>query len=1050
MTEEAPPRVLAPSPSPRRGEGRREGRHQPASSPVPSPSPLRGEGRGAGHPRTAHSSPLPTLALLLALASPALALDPSTAAAASSPSTDYPQLFGLNSRNVVWFAAQLHLLFGAFVLGVPIFAVLVEAAGLSRKEARYDRLAREFTKLLTAAFSTTAAFGGLLVFVLLALYPKVMTFLGRSERPSFLIYPLLFFCETFTLYLYYYGWDRLRGDVPRAGRAAGLRTWAWRGAALAAAAGLLFYVNPGGRLHEDPWVDYRRMEPRNAFFQALGDRAKAAIEKKELEPTPAGLAAAFEKGMDGLVTPEFFVNAQGRALQARVREAARRPVEVRALDASAREVTAEVGAWLPQLASPAAADYLAAIDGRARAFLSPKIPVTPRGLATLFEQAIAAAPVPSSLLADDAVALRDSFAQAARELRETPEPATAVDAVIERAAGETHEAIERSGAALAARQGRTLGTLAAAAVLLAGVAAAATHAKAFHLYLGFLLNLVGTLLMVVANSWVTFLMTPSGINKQTGLVITYWNAFFNPLWMPLNLHRLLGNVAFGGFVCGAYAAMRYLGSRTQAAREHYDWMGYVGNVVGVAALIPLPFAGYYLGREVYAADINMGMQMMGGTFSWTFIVQALLIGSLFVGANYYLWMGIHYRSRVADRYSGWLVWINALLLLAFAVWLTPRNLPLTGEELGRMGGASHPILKFLGLMSGKLAAVNLMILLSFVSFLLYRRSGLEQPVPLRGRQPSRSSCLTAVALALTVFAAYLLVAARLYLVEGGTLLGRVLSGPPWLWGAAALLFGGIVVGALRAAASPAQAAPPSAPAADAPPRSPRAAILGLAAAAALVAAPLVTFAVRYGATDFPALAALGLKPEDRPYLDLPVFLLAFQAGLVLLCLGLTAFDHGKLAQSLFFLVTTVGAVLLVGTYGYVVMEKANEGLRVLSVTQVLLVLSGLVYLFAIDVVVYHGAAKSRLEWGRMPARSQYVLIFLAVMVVLTMGLMGFVRSGLRENWHVRNVLADTSPWAGTPSVATMGWMVSAIVLVFLALVSFIFWLSNLGEKESAA
>ena len=73
--------------------------------------------------------------------------------------------------------AELHLMFGAFVLGVPIFASIVEVVGWRTGERRYDDLAHEFTKLLSAAFSTTAAFGGFLVFALIGLYPRFMAFL---------------------------------------------------------------------------------------------------------------------------------------------------------------------------------------------------------------------------------------------------------------------------------------------------------------------------------------------------------------------------------------------------------------------------------------------------------------------------------------------------------------------------------------------------------------------------------------------------------------------------------------------------------------------------------------------------------------------------------------------------------------------------------------------------------------------------------------------------------------------------------------------------------
>src|SRR3989304_1239910 len=66
------------------------------------------------------------------------AADPEAAAGAAP---DYRTFFGGNSRNVVWIVAELHLMFGAFVLGVPIFASIVEIIGWRTRDARYDRLA---------------------------------------------------------------------------------------------------------------------------------------------------------------------------------------------------------------------------------------------------------------------------------------------------------------------------------------------------------------------------------------------------------------------------------------------------------------------------------------------------------------------------------------------------------------------------------------------------------------------------------------------------------------------------------------------------------------------------------------------------------------------------------------------------------------------------------------------------------------------------------------------------------------------------------------------
>ena len=175
--------------------------------------------------------------------------------------------------------------------------------------------------------------------------------------------------------------------------------------------------------------------------------------------------------------------------------------------------------------------------------------------------------------------------------------------------------------------------------------------KWMHICFGILLNYFGLILMMISNSWATFMTSPVGIDVNAGVFRgTTWEAMNNFTWMPVNLHRFIANIAFGGSVVAAYAAFRFLASpRDSAARAHYDWMGYIGNFIAIIGLIPLPFAGYWLGREIYGYDQQLGITMMGGIFSWLFIVQAVLIGALFLGANYYLWLGME-RIPGSERY----------------------------------------------------------------------------------------------------------------------------------------------------------------------------------------------------------------------------------------------------------------------------------------------------------------------------------------------------------------------------------------------------------------
>jgi len=559
--------------------------------------------------------------LALVAVAVAVAVEPLAAQYVPREYGDFPVI---GSRAAIWIAAQLHLYFAAFVLGVPMFAVVAEAVGIFGGEERYDKLAKEFTRLLLVSYSATAMWGAVLVFGLVTLYPRVWGYLSEIFAVSMWIYVGIFFFESFTLYLYYYGWDR------------------WK---------------------------------------------------------------------------------KGRA-------------------------------------------------------------------------------------------------------------------------------------------------------------------KLGHWGLGILLNIWGTAVMLIANSWLTYMMSPPAeVTPDTApSMVQFWSAFANATWMPINIHRFIANIVFGGAIVGAYAAFRFLSAETDEERAHYDWMGYIGNFVAIFALIVLPFAGYYLGREIYEFNTQMGTTMMGGFMSWLWVVQAFLIGVLFLTGNYYLWVGMG-RIPGAERFKPYTKWMLAVLVLGVIVWATPRNMIASRDELTAMGGQFHPFLGVLGVMSAKNTAVNIMILTTFLSFLLYRRAN-KEPV------------------------------------------------------------------------------------------------------------------VRWAGT--------GTK---------------IQAG--------------------FFLVAA-GVVLFYGIYGYFVPAIVRIGF---SVYQVLAVLTTIVGVLAIDVVMMRGAeSRGAIRWGQMPERSQYALIILAVTFTWLMGLMGFARSGIRQHWHVFEVMRDTSVDAATPALGYASIIISVCVLMFLGLVSFIFWVGGLAEK----
>ena len=250
-----------------------------------------------------------------------------------------------------------------------------------------------------------------------------------------------------------------------------------------------------------------------------------------------------------------------------------------------------------------------------------------------------------------------------------------------------------------------------------------------HLTIGLGLNVAGTTLLVIANAWATFMMAPSGVDIATGAVTgDIWEIIKGPLWNPLNLHRFIANIAFGGAIVGAYAGFKFLSAKTIEQRALYDWMGYTANFIAILAFLPLPFAGYWLMAEIYAYSQQMGITAMGGILAWLFIVQAVLIGTILLAGNYYLWSGMS-RCDGAKRYAWMIKFIAFTLVACFLVWVTPHTLILSAQEIKQLGGSHHHLLGPLGIMPAKNIAVNLMLIMTFLSFQLYRRADKIATVP---------------------------------------------------------------------------------------------------------------------------------------------------------------------------------------------------------------------------------------------------------------------------------------------------------------------------------
>lgn len=244
--------------------------------------------------------------------------------------------------------------------------------------------------------------------------------------------------------------------------------------------------------------------------------------------------------------------------------------------------------------------------------------------------------------------------------------------------------------------------------------------KGLHISIGIGLNVVGTILMFAMNGVGSYMLTPP--EAGAGL----WELVNNATWTGLNLHRFIANITFGGFMVAVFAAYMFLTSRDARDRAFYDWMGYIGNFIGVATMMLLPLAGYIYAKEIFLYDATIATFMMADKLSSFFVMQGLLVGLLFVGANYYMWMSIR-RIEGGEQYRRYMRPIFTVIFVGTVIWVTPQNfLPdLTSPIPAGVDEADIFIPEraaFIGLMMAKALAVTAIIMFTFLTYMVYRRA----------------------------------------------------------------------------------------------------------------------------------------------------------------------------------------------------------------------------------------------------------------------------------------------------------------------------------------
>jgi hypothetical protein len=147
---------------------------------------------------------------------------------------------------------------------------------------------------------------------------------------------------------------------------------------------------------------------------------------------------------------------------------------------------------------------------------------------------------------------------------------------------------------------------------------------------------------------------------------------------------------------------------------------------------------------------------------------------------------------------------------------------------------------------------------------------------------------------------------------------------------------------------------------------------------------------------------------------------------------------GKLLQAAA-IAAAAAVVVGYGVTSYYVPANVRIGY---SVYQVAAVLAAMAVFTAIDLPLLRGAKEiGAIRWGEIPGRAQYALVFLAVTFTWLMGLMGYIRSGIRQYWHVYGRVMDESAHAYTMSHGRATLIISGIVILFFVMVAGVFALA---------
>lgn len=234
------------------------------------------------------------------------------------------------------------------------------------------------------------------------------------------------------------------------------------------------------------------------------------------------------------------------------------------------------------------------------------------------------------------------------------------------------------------------------------------YRKSLHVVFGFVAGGIGLFQMTMIDAVASYMLTPSEA-PVTDVARTY----LNPTFVPLNMHRFVGNFSYAGFLIAGWAAYRYLSAKREDDREYYDWMGHWGLLWGFGFLIMQPVIGYGYLKSIRESSPAAFNTIMLGEKAWLFNLLMVELAIMSIASTAYFVHKLRFAVKPMETLRKLSIGGLAFIALFTTLNLIPADSSIVpqigleflgGEETKIPLGSMYPY-KYIGLIGMMLVGV---------------------------------------------------------------------------------------------------------------------------------------------------------------------------------------------------------------------------------------------------------------------------------------------------------------------------------------------------------